>query len=150
MYECHVCLHCADCSQPIIVLIVYSQPVLNITCRFSSPKRIMQVNQPSLQQSTFCSMCHLPSGAYHLVLTTMATMCKVITVCQVSQVTVSGHVQSCEQYSAPALSVAALNLTNHADKVYRPLARSTARSLCFCEDWPQLWPSSSQGLLHAV
>ncbi len=62
---------------------------------------MMQVTQPPRQQSTVCFMCHLPSAAYHLVLTTMATICKVITVGQVSQavtLTVSGHVHSCEQH----------------------------------------------------
>jgi hypothetical protein len=93
--ECHISLQCAD----------FSQSVIHSTCNFPSPKRIMQVTQSPMQQSTFCFMCHLSSGAYHLVLTTMAIVCKVITVGQVSQavtLTVTGHVHSCEQHPAPA------------------------------------------------
>jgi len=45
---------------------------------------MVQESRTPLLQSTICHACHLPSGVYHMALTTMA-LCKVITDNQVSK-----------------------------------------------------------------
>ena len=45
---------------------------------------MVQESRTPLLQSTICYTCHLPSGVYHMALTTMA-LCKVITDNQVSK-----------------------------------------------------------------